>query len=461
MTAQLTGVLRARAARVATAPPRRPTTVLYGGANRFHEQTPKKLGRMARAAFERWTPDAIRLAHAMGFAGAGAFPRDAASIDVLLRETSTSKAYPTLAFAREIHARMLHKLDVEPIEDFRIDFEDGLGPISDDDEDRLATRVGTFAAMCVARGEAPPFFGLRPKAVANAQGPARASQTLHLFFRAYATELSLVDATPHPAMVVTLPKVEDPTEVAIAAAILDAIEAETGLGPIALEVMVESARGLFDDTGALRVPALIDAGAGRVKGVHFGTYYYSASVGIAAPAQRADHPACELARQLLQAACVPLGVVVSDGATHEIPLGPHRGEELPAALEEENRVVVEEALRLHASNIHRALHSGIDLGWDLHPTQLLARYAATYAFYRRPLAAMTSRMKGYCDRAAEAALSGAMFDDAASASGVLVFFLRGLDCGALDVAELYAAGLNDAVIAARTMAPLVDAAPTP
>ncbi len=428
--------------------------VLYGGAHRFSKGTPAKLGRLARAAFEQWAPDAVRLAHAVGLDGAGAFPRDDEMISTLLRSVGDSggvaSRMPTLQFAIDIHARLMAKLDADPIEDLRIDFEDGLGPIRLEAETALATRVGDDVAACVASGEAPRSLGIRPKAVSahapEAPAPHRCASTLEAFLTAYRDGLARRNAEPHPHFVVTLPKVENAEEVGVALEILQTLESSLGLPPIALEVMIESAGGLWSDqSGALRIPALVRAGKGRVVGVHFGTYDYSASVGIPAPYQKADHPACELARQLLVSACAPLNIVVSDGATHEMPIGPHRakdGVDLSADAIAENRLVVEGALRLHAANINRALRHGMPIGWDLHPTQLIARYAAAYAFYRRPLPEMTRRMRAYCDREAKAALTGSMFDDAASAAGVRLFFERGYLCGALSADDMAAAGLD-------------------
>lgn len=440
------------------------TSVLYGGAHRFSADTPNKLGRLARAACEQAAPDAIRLAHAVGLKGAGALPRDDATIAALLKSVREDKGVaermPVLQFAIDIHARLMAKLDAEPLEDLRIDFEDGLGPISADDEQELAAKAGADLAAAVAANEAPKSVGLRPKGVsvtgADAPAPARCAQTLEAFLTAYKRELDVKKAAPHPHFVVTLPKVESAAEVEVAADILERLEIDLELPRIHLEVMVESAAGLWDDkSGALRVPSLVRAGGGRVIGLHFGTYDYSASVGIPAPHQRADHPACDLARHLLVSAAAPFKIVVSDGATHEMPIGPHRA--IPpsnapgsprgdAVLDEaqvaENRRVVEGALRLHAEHVATALANGMPMGWDLHPTQLIARYAATFAFYRRPLKDMTRRMRVYVDREAAAALTGSMFDDAASAAGVRVFFERGHACGAIDDDEMRHAGLG-------------------
>lgn len=434
----------------------RVASVLYGGAHKFSADTPNKLGRLARAACEQAAPDAVRLAHAVGLKGAGALPRDDATIASLLKSVREDPAVaarmPVLQFAIEIHARLLAKLDAEPLEDLRIDFEDGLGPISVDEERELAKKVGRDVAAVVAAGEAPKSMGIRPKAVSvnapDAPAPARCAQTLEAFLTAYKRGLDDKGAAPHPHLVVTLPKVESAAEVEVASDILGRLEAELDLPRIHLEVMVESAAGLWDDkSGALRVPSLVRAGAGRVIGLHFGTYDYSASVGIAAPYQRADHPACDLARHLLVSAAAPFHLVVSDGATHEMPIGPHRPSAdgvLDEAQVAENRRVVEAALRLHADHIATALSNGMPMGWDLHPTQLIARYAATFAFYRRPLAEMTRRMRAYVDREAAAALTGSMFDDAASAAGVRLFFERGFACGAIDATEMERAGLPPA-----------------
>jgi hypothetical protein len=85
--------------------------------------------------------------------------------------------------------------------------------------------------------------------------------------------------------------------------------------------------------------------------------------------------------------------------------------------------------------VRRALERGFYQGWDLHPAQLVTRYAATYAFYRAALPAAAGRLAAYLDGSAAGVL-----DEPATARALASVVLRGLDCGAIDDHEVAAAG---------------------
>ncbi len=52
------------------------------------------------------------------------------------------------------------------------------------------------------------------------------------------------------------------------------------------------------------------------------------------------------------------------------------------------------------------------------------------------------RLKAFVDKAARATLTGDVFDDAATGQGLLNYFLRGLNCGAISIDEALATGLT-------------------
>jgi hypothetical protein len=107
-----------------------------------------------------------------------------------------------------------------------------------------------------------------------------------------------------------------------------------------------------------------------------------------------------------------------------------------------DREAVHAAWKLQASHVRRSLVGGFYQGWDLHPTQLVARFAAVYAFYLEALPAATARLSNFVAKAAQATLVGEVFDDAATGQGLLNFFLRGLACGAISEDEALATGLT-------------------
>ena len=90
------------------------------------------------------------------------------------------------------------------------------------------------------------------------------------------------------------------------------------------------------------------------------------------------------------------------------------------------------AWRNHHRLVRRSLEHGFYQGWDLHPAQLPTRYAATYAFYREGLASALDRLEAYVGPRREARSS----DEPATARALARYVLRGLDCGAVDAAEV-------------------------
>ncbi|MBU6430469.1 MAG: phosphoenolpyruvate kinase, partial [Cyanobacteria bacterium REEB65] len=178
---------------------------------------------------------------------------------------------------------------------------------------------------------------------------------------------------------------------------------------------------------------------------HFGTYDYTASCNITAAHQQMGHSACDFAKDVMQVSLAGTGVLLSDGATNVMPIGPHRaapGESLDAEEVQENHEVVHRAWKLHYDDIQHSLRCGYYQGWDLHPAQLPTRYAAVYAFFLEGLEAASARLKNFMDKAAQATLVGDVFDDAATGQGLLNYFLRGLSCGAITETEALATGLT-------------------
>ncbi len=388
---------------------RQPLHVVYGGLHLFSANTPEKLGQVARTMLSTYAPNAAALA--------------------ALFELQD-------VHADEVFARVKHKLELEPVEDFRIDAEDGYGPRSDAEEDEHASRAGHEVAGLLATGKAPPFLGLRIKPLSAELAP-RALRTLERFF------LALGAKTPS-GFLVTLPKVTDRRQVQAIVSVLDALERKLSLAPqtLRLEVMIESAPGLFDAAGKLSLPTLVEAGRGRLFAAHLGAYDYTASMDVAAPRQRLDHPACDHLRQLMKTSFAGTGVFLSDGATTQLPIAPHKGEGHADERRAENTAVVHAAWRAHAENIRRALDQGFFQGWDLHPGQLVPRYVVSFAFFLANRAAMTKRLSNFVAQLGQATAVGTSFDDAATGQGLLNFFLRGWSCGAFSQAEVEATGLS-------------------
>jgi hypothetical protein len=241
--------------------------------------------------------------------------------------------------------------------------------------------------------------------------------------------------------VVTLPKITVPEQAGALADIFDSLEQHTGLagGSLKMEMMIETTQSIINSRGEINLPLMLDATRGRCLAAHFGTYDYTASCSITAAHQHMMHPVCDFAKHMMQVSFAGTGIWLSDGATNIMPVAPHRftegGAPLTAEQIAENREVVHRAWKLHFDHIQHSLIGGFYQGWDLHPAQLPTRYAAVYSFFLQSLDAASERLRNFVDKAAKATLVGDVFDDAATGQGLLNYFLRALNCGALTEEE--------------------------
>jgi citrate lyase beta subunit len=416
---------------------RQPVHTVYGGAHLFKAGTTQRLGALALRALEQNAPSAVAFAKAVGLAGAEGLPdslEQSRNFQTLLRENPEAlrREYKPAWLAHTIYERVAEKLRREPVEDFRIDFEDGYGNRPDAEEDGHAEAAAAEAAAGLAGGTLSPFFGIRIKPF-NEELRQRSVRTLDIFL----TTLAGRAPSGFPEnFVVTLPKVTDAEQVAALAAIFDLLEPGLGLpaGTLKMEMMVETTQSVINHRGESNLPLLLAAAGGRCVAAHFGTYDYTASCQITAAHQHMTHPACDFARHMMQVAFGGTGVWLSDGATNIMPVPVHRaaeGSALTPEQEEENRASVHRAWRLHYEHIQHSLTNGFYQGWDLHPAQLPTRYAAVYAFFLESLAPASERLHNFVEKAAKATLVGDVFDDAATGQGLLNYFLRAINCGAV------------------------------
>jgi hypothetical protein len=203
--------------------------------------------------------------------------------------------------------------------------------------------------------------------------------------------------------------------------------------------MIETTQSIINNRGEINLPLLLAAARGRCVAAHFGTYDYTASCSITAAHQHMMHPACDFAKNMMQVSFAGTGIWLSDGATNIMPVAPYRfsegGTPLTAEQINENREVVHRAWKLHYDHIQHSLETAFYQGWDLHPAQLPTRYAAVYSFFLESLDAASERLKNFVEKAAKATLVGDVFDDAATGQGLLNYFLRAINSGALTEEE--------------------------
>jgi len=315
-----------------------------------------------------------------------------------------------------------HKLTVEPVEDLRVDFEDGYGVRSDEEEDDHAAQAVAGFWSSIADEPGLPAFGIRFKSL---EQPTRERGIRTLALVVDGLE-DLFHISHH--FVVTLPKVTSVDQVEALVLVLEALESRmSGVrGELRFEIQVETPQSVLGADGTALVARMIHAALGRCTGLHYGTYDYSAFCGIAAGDQSLEHPAADHAKAIMQAAAAGTGVRLSDGSTNILPVG----DQLRSGWE------------LHHRLVTRALHRGFYQGWDLHPAQLPTRYAATFAFYRDGFDAAAARLSDYA-----AARTGAVADEPATARALADFVLRGRDCGAVSADEVAGAGLDEDALA--------------
>jgi citrate lyase beta subunit len=392
---------------------RQPVHTVYGGAHLFSSDTARKLGDLALRAMDAFAPDAATFAQAIGV------PAE---------------------LAPKVYARVRDKLKREPVEDFRIDFEDGYGNRPDDEEDGHAVAAAKQVAGGMVAGTLPPFLGIRIKPLSG-ELAVRSLRTLDVFL----TELlGNTNGKLPENFVVTLPKIQSRVDVEVLVDTFEQLEDRLDIenGALRVEFMVETTQSIFDPQGRSVLPRLHRAAGGRLTGAHFGTYDYTANCDITAAQQRMRHPACDFAKHMMKVAFAGTGVMLSDGATNIMPVGPHKGAQLTDEQQRANRAAVFSAWRLHADDTRHSLIHGFYQGWDLHPAQLPTRYGAVYAFFLEGLAPASERLRNFVDKAAQATLVGDVFDDAATGQGLLNYFLRGIACGAVTEQEALATGLS-------------------
>ena len=304
-----------------------------------------------------------------------------------------------------IRERVERKLATQPIEDLRIDFEDGYGAPGDDTEDADAKNAANALPDT-------PYVGLRVKSFDTPALTKRSIRTLDIFLSGIADHLP-------PGLLITFPKVTDVRQVDVFATLLERLETQLGLPArtLAFEIQIETPQAIVDSSGRIALPGFIAAGQGRVRGLHFGTYDYTAGLGLPSASQHLAHGACDFARHLMQVSAAGTGVWCSDGSTNILPLG--------------DADAVQQGWRTHAALVRRSLDHGFYQGWDLHPNQLITRYATVYAFYRNDVEATSARLTDYLEHR-----SGTVADEPATARMLAAFLLRALRCGAVDADEL-------------------------
>ncbi len=430
---------------------RQPVHTVYGGANLFKSNIANSFSQKSLDSLLTYAPNFCEFGKIFGLEGANELPTSNKKIEKIskaLKKMSTKERRNHPGYlSYEIYKKVIKKLEKEALEDFRIDFEDGFGNRSDEEEDQTALQAAREVAKGMEEGTLPPFIGIRIKCFAE-ETKERGLRTLDIFV----TELVKKSGGKLPDnFVVMLPKVTITNQVTALVECFELLENKLELeaGSLQMEMMVETTQSIMDIKGTNPLSRFVSASKGRCKAMHFGTYDYTASCSITAVYQEMDHPVCDFAHHMTKVALAHTGIFLSDGATNTMPIGPHRGK-LTKKQKEENRRVVHRSWKKGYDHIRHSLWNGYYQGWDLNPAQLPMRYTAVYAFFLESYHDAVDRLKTFVDKAARATLIGDVFDDAATGQGLLNYFLRALNSGAISEKEVLATGLTLEEIRSRS-----------
>ena len=438
-------------------PDRQAVHTLYGGANLFNAEATAKMGARALEIFNNYAPDFVSFGKIFHLDGSDQF--DATQGFVAVKE-----AYEALSLAEkkkhparlsyEVYHKVIAKLQTEAIEDFRIDFEDGYGNRSNEEEDATAIEAATEVAKGMVLKSLPPFIGIRIKPFTE-EMKERGLRTLDLFV---STLVKASGGKLPDNFIVMLPKVTIPEQVTTLVDFFEILEEELGLPSciLKMEMMVETTQAVMAIDGTNPLYKFVKASKGRCIAMHFGTYDYTASCSITAKYQEMDHPVCDFAHHMTKVALAHTGIWLSDGATNTMPIGPHRGDNLTDEQQKENRDTVHRAWKKGYDHIRHSLWNGFYQGWDLNPAQFPMRYAAVFAFFLESYDDAVERLKTFVHKAARATLIGDVFDDAATGQGLLNYFLRALNSGAISEEEVLATGLTMEEIRGRSFKKILE-----
>ncbi|WP_456437746.1 DUF6986 family protein [Psychroserpens sp.] len=435
---------------------RQPIHTVYGGANLFKSNTTDVLGNIALKSLLHYAPNFVEFGKAFQLKGSDTLPSNEteqlALADELSSLSNSALKNHSAGFSYTIYQKVIAKLKREGVEDFRIDFEDGFGNRSDKEEDDTAVTAATQVAKGMKGETLSPFIGIRIKPFTE-ELKERGLRTLDIFLTTLLTE---TNGKLPDNFVVMLPKVTIEEQIVALISFFEIIEDQFNLakGALKMEMMVETTQAIIAENGVNPLRKFITTSQGRCTGMHFGTYDYTASNNITARYQEMDHDVCDFAHYMTKVALAHTGVWLSDGATNTMPIGPHRGD-LTKEQEQENKDVVHRAWLKGYDHIRHSLYKGLYQGWDLNPAQLPMRYTAVYAFFLESYDDAVLRLKTFVEKAAQATLIGDTFDDAATGQGLLNYFLKALNSGAITIDEVLATGLTLDEIRTRSFAKIL------
>jgi hypothetical protein len=339
-----------------------PVHTVYVPADRFDRHTVRS-----------WADDALALLD--GHLPPGADPRPMFWPDAEA-EANGDSGDASGGPAADVRRRVALKLATEPVEDLRIDFEDGYGVRPAAEEDGHAESAAEAVAAMHAEGTLPRRWGLRIKSFADGDA-ARGLRTLDGFLTGVVERAGRLPA----GFTITFPKVLMEAYLGQFASCLCSLEEGLGLdaGTLRFEMQVEAPQTVLFLT---RSPGLVPSLRGRLAAAHFGVFDYTAACGLPPGEQRLDHPVCDHAREVMRVVLAGTGVELSDGS-------------LAAAPASGSTRDVHALWRAHSAMVRHSLRHGFYQGWDMHPSHLVSRYATVYAFHLASYEAYADRVRAW------------------------------------------------------------------
>ncbi|GAA3811086.1 aldolase/citrate lyase family protein [Sphaerisporangium flaviroseum] len=327
-----------------------PVHTVYVPADRVDRHTVRSWGDAALGLLERHLPGDAELSPVFGPLPAG--------------------------LAAAVRRRVVLKLAGEPVEDLRIDFEDGYGVRPGEEEDAHVRNAAETVAAMHAEGTLPRRWGLRVKSFADGDA-ARSLRTLDGFLTGVTEHLGEIP----DGLTITFPKVLMEAYLGQFASRLAALEEGLGLGEgtLRFEMQVEAPQTVMF---LMRSRDLVPSLGGRLAAAHFGVFDYTAACGLSPAEQRLDHPVCDHAREVMRTALAGTGVELSDGS-------------LAASPSSDTTEDVHALWRAHAAMVRHSLRNGFYQGWDMHPSHLVSRYATVYAFHLANHEAYAERVRAW------------------------------------------------------------------
>jgi hypothetical protein len=369
---------------------RQPVQVLYVPADRVHAGLVTELGAEARRLLATHAPDTATFADVMGIGDH--------------------------ELAARVRARVDAKLTDEPVEDLRVDVEDGYLGRDAATEAREVTAAARAVAAMVRDGSRPPFVGLRVKSFADGLAP-RSVASLDRFVGTLVDELG----TLPDGLVITFPKIVSVRHVAAFVEVLAALEAALDLptGTLRFEAQIETTASVLGADGRVVLRDIRSAGDGRLVAAHLVVYDLTAGLGLPPDEQRLEHPACDHVRHLLQVTFAGTEVRLSDGSVNAVPAAD--------TATEHARVWAR-----HAAAVRHSLAHGYVQGWDLHVSHLVSRYATVFAHLLAGLGDVEHRLHAWETGAA----ADGLLDEPATIRRLEAQLRQAVACGARDADAL-------------------------